>query len=168
MELNFERIIVGFASLLIIGAFHPLVIWCEYHFSYKIWPLFLLCGLVCIVFALFVEGILSTLFGLLGAAFLWSIRELIEQAHRVEREWFPKKHKRSQSFFDSLEEESDSQPLAQLFLPKIRNTRKAYLYEFLPHKKLYTLISNASYTSNEVNTDCFTKRSGKGLEPQRQ
>ena len=37
MELNFEGIAVGAASLLVIGAFHPLVIWCEYHFSQKIW-----------------------------------------------------------------------------------------------------------------------------------
>ena len=46
MELNLEGIAVGAASLLVIGAFHPLVIWCEYHFSQKIWPLFLLCGLI--------------------------------------------------------------------------------------------------------------------------
>ena len=38
MELNLEGIAVGGASLLVIGAFHPLVIWCEYHFSQKIWP----------------------------------------------------------------------------------------------------------------------------------
>ena len=48
MELNLEGIAVGAASLLVIGAFHPLVIWCEYHFSQKIWPLFLLCGLICL------------------------------------------------------------------------------------------------------------------------
>ena len=48
MELNLEGIAVGGASLLVIGAFHPLVIWCEYHFSQKIWPLFLLCGLICL------------------------------------------------------------------------------------------------------------------------
>lgn len=55
MELNLEGIAVGGASLLVIGAFHPLVIWCEYHFSQKIWPLFLLCGLICLGLALFVQ-----------------------------------------------------------------------------------------------------------------
>ena len=53
MELNFEGSQLGGASLLVIGAFHPLVIWCEYHFSQKIWPLFLLCGLICLGLALF-------------------------------------------------------------------------------------------------------------------
>ena len=90
MELNFEGIAVGAVSLLVIGAFHPLVIWCEYHFSQKIWPLFLLCGLICLVLALFVQGLLSILL-----AFLWSIRELKEQARRVERGWFPKNPKRT-------------------------------------------------------------------------
>ena len=64
MELNLEGIAVGGASLLVIGAFHPLVIWCEYHFSQKIWPLFLLCGLICLGLALFVQGLLSILWDL--------------------------------------------------------------------------------------------------------
>ena len=92
MELNLEGIAVGGASLLVIGAFHPLVIWCEYHFSQKIWPLFPLCGLICLGLALFV---LSILLGLVGVAFLWSIRELKEQERRVERGWFPQKTKRT-------------------------------------------------------------------------
>lgn len=91
MELNLEGIAVGGASLLVIGAFHPLVIWCEYHFSQKIWPLFPLCGLICLGLALFVQGLLSILLGLVGVAFLWSIRELKEQERRVERGWFPQK-----------------------------------------------------------------------------
>ena len=95
MELNLEGIAVGGASLLVIGAFHPLVIWCEYHFSQKIWPLFLLCGLICLGLALFVQGLLSILLGLVGVAFLWSIRELKEQARRVERVWFPQNPKRT-------------------------------------------------------------------------
>ena len=70
MELNWEGVVVGAASLLVIGAFHPLVIWCEYRFTQRIWPVFLIAGC------------------------LWSIRELKEQAKRVERGWFPKNPKR--------------------------------------------------------------------------
>ena len=33
----FNGIILGIASFLSIGVFHPIVIWCEYHFSYRIW-----------------------------------------------------------------------------------------------------------------------------------
>ena len=89
MELNLEGVVVGAASLLVIGAFHPLVIWCEYRFTQRIWPVFLIAGLLCLLPAL-----LSILLGLLGAGCLWSIRELKEQAKRVERGWFPKNPKR--------------------------------------------------------------------------
>ena len=89
MELNLEGVVVGAASLLVIGAFHPLLIWCEYRFTQRIWPVFLIAGLLCLL-----AGLLSILLGLLGAGCLWSIRELREQAKRVERGWFPKNPKR--------------------------------------------------------------------------
>ena len=41
------------------------------------------------------QGLLSILLGLVGVAFLWSIRELKEQARRVERGWFPQNPKRT-------------------------------------------------------------------------
>ena len=87
MELNFEGAIVGAAALLVIGAFHPLVIWCEYRFTQRIWPVFLITGLLCMLAALLLQGLLSV-------GCLWSIRELKEQTKRVERGWFPKNPKR--------------------------------------------------------------------------
>ena len=68
MQLNFEGIAVGAASLLIIGAFHPLVIWCEYHFTQRVWPVFLVAGYSVLCGALFVQGIISIVLGLLGVA----------------------------------------------------------------------------------------------------
>ena len=56
MELNFEGVVVGVMSLVIIGAFHPLVIWFEYHFTQSIWPVFLIAGLLCLIAALFIQG----------------------------------------------------------------------------------------------------------------
>ena len=94
MELNFEGVIVGAAALLVIGAFHPLVIWCEYRFTQRIWPVFLITGLLCMLAALLLQGLFSILLGLLSAGCLWSIRELKEQPTRVERGWFPKTAKR--------------------------------------------------------------------------
>ena len=94
MELNFEGVVVGVMSLVIIGAFHPLVIWFEYHFTQSIWPVFLIAGLLCLIAALFIQGLFSVLLGLLGVACICSIRELKEQARRVERGWFPKNPKR--------------------------------------------------------------------------
>lgn len=94
MELNFEGVIVGAAALLVIGAFHPLVIWCEYRFTQRIWPAFLITGLLCLLAALLLQGLFSILLGLLSASCLWSIRELKEQTKRVERGWFPQNPKR--------------------------------------------------------------------------
>ncbi|HJC13840.1 MAG TPA: DUF4491 family protein [Candidatus Agathobaculum intestinigallinarum] len=94
VELNFEGVIVGAAALLVIGAFHPLVIWCEYRFTQRIWPVFLITGLLCLLAALLLQGLFSILLGLLSAGCLWSIRELKEQTKRVERGWFPKNPKR--------------------------------------------------------------------------
>ena len=90
MELNFEGILIGIASLLIIGLFHPIVIKCEYYFSQRVWPVFLVTGLLLLAAALFVQGLFSILLALIGDACLWSIREIKEQAQRVAKGWFPK------------------------------------------------------------------------------
>ena len=90
MELNFEGLLIGIASLLIIGLFHPIVIKCEYYFSQRVWPLFLIAGLLLLAAALFAQGLFSILLALVGVACLWSIREIKEQAQRVAKGWFPK------------------------------------------------------------------------------
>ena len=90
MELNFEGILIGISSLLIIGLFHPIVIKCEYYFSQRVWPVFLVTGLLLLAAALFVQGLFSILLALIGVACLWSIREIKEQAQRVAKGWFPK------------------------------------------------------------------------------
>ena len=92
--MNGQGIIIAVVSFLCIGLFHPLVIWFEYHFTQSVWPVFLIAGLLCLIAALFIQGLFSVLLGLLGVACIWSIRELKEQARRVERGWFPKNPKR--------------------------------------------------------------------------
>lgn len=90
MAINFEGILVAFFSYVIIGIFHPVVIKCEYYFSSRIWPLFLVCGILLLGGALFTSGMLSIVLSLLGASFLWCIHELKEQEARVAKGWFPK------------------------------------------------------------------------------
>lgn len=94
MQFHFEGVAVGVLSLVMIGAFHPIVIKCEYYFSARIWPLFLLLGVGFLAAALFTQGLASIALGLLGVCCLWSIRELKEQAQRVEKGWFPRNPKR--------------------------------------------------------------------------
>ena len=49
-------LLIGIFSFVIIGVFHPIVIRCEYHFTWKIWPVFLAAGLICLLISLFVEN----------------------------------------------------------------------------------------------------------------
>ncbi len=91
---GFDGIIIAFSSLFIIGIFHPIVIKGEYYFSEKIWPLFLVAGLLLCVFSVFTSGIVSVILALTGSACLWSIKELKEQTKRVEKGWFPKNERR--------------------------------------------------------------------------
>ena len=93
--MNFTGIIIGVATFLIIGLFHPLVIKGEYYFGVRCWWVFARMGVAAVVAALFVEAVLlSTLLAVWGASSFWSIGELFEQRKRVEKGWFPKREKR--------------------------------------------------------------------------
>ena len=96
--LNFSGIIIGLTSFIIIGILHPVIIKCEYYFSSRIWPVFLVMGLIsCIISLLITSEIFSGIFGVLGCCLLWSIRELKQQEKRVARGWFPKNPNRKDS-----------------------------------------------------------------------
>ena len=50
MELNIYGLLIGLATFLIIGLFHPLVIKAGYYLGVKSWWLFLFAGIIfCIV-----------------------------------------------------------------------------------------------------------------------
>lgn len=88
--MNIWGILIGLAAFLLIGIFHPIVIKCEYHFGAKIWPLFLVAGVLCCTASLLVSNtFLSSLLAVLGFTCLWSIHELKEQENRVRKGWFP-------------------------------------------------------------------------------
>lgn len=90
MDLNFSGIIIGIATFLIIGLFHPLVIKAEYYIGVKSWWLFLLLGIASVVASLLVENLtLSILLGVVAFSSFWSIGEVFEQKKRVEKGWFP-------------------------------------------------------------------------------
>ena len=95
----FTGIIIAISTFLIIGLFHPIVIKAEYYFGVRIWWMFLVVGLACVVAALFIENdILSSLVGVFGASALWGIGELFAQKKRVEKGWFPKNPKRKDKY----------------------------------------------------------------------
>ena len=95
MPIYFEGALLGLATFLIIGLFHPIVIKTEYYSGTRFWWVFLVAGLGFVAAALFVADIVvSALLGIVGFSCLWSILELFEQKERVRKGWFPKNPKR--------------------------------------------------------------------------
>lgn len=95
MNFNYSGILIGVATFLIIGLFHPLVIKAEYYIGVKSWWIFLLLGVVAAVASLLIENLTaSVLLGVVAFSSFWSIGEVFEQRKRVEKGWFPKNPKR--------------------------------------------------------------------------
>jgi uncharacterized membrane protein len=96
MDFNFSGIIIGVATFLVIGLFHPLVIRAEYYIGVKSWWLFLLLGIISAMASLLVADlILSILLGVVAFSSFWSIGEVFQQKKRVEKGWFPANPKKS-------------------------------------------------------------------------
>ena len=92
--MNYDGLIVGAATFLIIGLFHPLVIKAEYYLGTRSWIWFLIAGLISIALSVLAGStIVSTLLGVLGFSCLWSIKEVFEQAERVRQGRYPKNPK---------------------------------------------------------------------------
>ena len=96
--MNWGGILLGTASFVIIGLFHPIVIWAEYHFGKGCWPVFLAVGLLLAAASLTVSNLYAgALLGIVAFSYFWSIRELFEQEQRVKKGWFPKNEKRKKT-----------------------------------------------------------------------
>ena len=89
--MNFTGIVVGLATFLIIGLFHPIVIKAEYYLGTKCWWVFLVIGIICALLSIVIENLVgSTILGVTAFSSFWSILELKEQRERVKKGWFPK------------------------------------------------------------------------------
>ena len=89
--MNFTGIVVGLATFLIIGLFHPIVIKAEYYLGTKCWWVFLVVGIICALLSIVIENLVgSTILGVTAFSSFWSILELKEQRERVKKGWFPK------------------------------------------------------------------------------
>lgn len=93
-KLDFEGLVIGFATFLIIGIFHPLVIKGEYYMGQRCNILFALGGAVSLLLSIFTSGVVSILLGVTAFSCFWSILEVREQRERVRKGWFPANPKR--------------------------------------------------------------------------
>lgn len=88
--MNFIGIIVGLATFLIIGLFHPIVIKAEYYLGTKCWWMFLLAGILFGLLSVMIDNLIaSTILGVTAFSSFWSIHELMQQKDRVRKGWFP-------------------------------------------------------------------------------
>ncbi len=89
--MNYTGLLVGLATFLIIGLFHPLVIKAEYYLGVKSWWIFALSGIIFSVLSILAEDMIwSTILGVTAFSSFWSILEVFEQKKRVQKGWFPK------------------------------------------------------------------------------
>ena len=93
--LHFTGLLLGMATFLIIGIFHPVVVKFYYWFGTRCWWWFLVLGVAAVVASLFVEAIIwQTLLGVLAFSSFWTIKEIFEQRELVAKGWFPANPKR--------------------------------------------------------------------------
>ncbi len=93
--MDFNGIIVGAATFLIIGLCHPLVIKAEYNYGKCAWWLFAVAGIILAAFSLLIDNnTVSTVCGAGAFSFFWGIGEMFEQEKRVLKGWFPENPKR--------------------------------------------------------------------------
>ncbi len=88
-NLNWEGLLVGACTFVIIGVFHPLVIKGEYYFGQRVKWAFATMGVATAFGALVTSGVLSCLLAVTAFSSFWSIKEVAEQAERVRKGWFP-------------------------------------------------------------------------------
>lgn len=94
-NLHLTGLIVGLASFLIIGIFHPIVIKCEYHFGTRCWWWFLLLGIGFLLLSLMLNDMLwQSITGVTAFSCFWTIKEIFEQKERVRKGWFPRNPRR--------------------------------------------------------------------------
>lgn len=103
--MNFEGILVGAATFIIIGICHPVVIKMEYHWGKESWWILAVVGLLFCVASVLSEGsTLSTILGACAFSCFWGIFEVFEQEERVLKGWFPMNPKRKEEYGKKLEE----------------------------------------------------------------
>ena len=108
-NLNFDGLIIGVLTFLIIGISHPAVIKGEYYFGTRIWWVFLALGIAGVVAAVLVRHItVSALLGVFAFTCLWGIKEIFEQQERVRKGWFPRNPRRKYPFDTDPAESPDA------------------------------------------------------------
>jgi len=101
--MNWFGLLLGVATLFIIGLGFVWVIRGERYFGYLWWPYVMGLGFLLIIFSLFLESNwASGLLGVTGASLAWGATEFKDQAVRAELGWFPFKKNKIQPPFAAI------------------------------------------------------------------
>ncbi|GMO37569.1 MAG: DUF4491 family protein [Candidatus Azobacteroides pseudotrichonymphae] len=93
--LNFNGLIIGLFTFIIIGLLHSLIIKVEYYWGIKPWRVFLAISIISAIASIVTPNFfISALCGILAFTSFWSIFEIFQQVKRVKRGWFPENPKR--------------------------------------------------------------------------
>jgi len=128
--MNLSGVFVGILAFLIIGIFHPIVVKLEYYYSKKVWPVYLVAGIIsCVVSLLVHQPIISPVLAVLGFTCFWSIKETFEQEERVQKAWFPANPDKLHRYFDQHQQENYE------YVHEYRNDNKIYVPSTYKGKK---------------------------------
>ena len=98
--INFDGLLIGIVTFLIIGLFHPVVVKAEYYWGTKCWWIFLVLGILGVIASLFIDSVfVSAICGVFAFSSFWTIKEIFEQG--VQKGWFPRNPKRKYPWDDS-------------------------------------------------------------------
>jgi len=96
---HYYGLIIGAATFLIIGVFHPIVIKAEYNWGKSSWIWFLAAGIIFSAASLLLMNLLvSIILAVAGFSSFWGIFEMFEQENRVLKGWFPENPKRHEYY----------------------------------------------------------------------
>ena len=83
-EYHLLGLVIGIATFLIIGLFHPVVVKAEYYWGTGCWWIFLVFGIGGIAWSLLTDNVLiAALAGVFAFSSFWTIKELLELHVRV-------------------------------------------------------------------------------------
>lgn len=101
--INFDGLLIGIVTFLIIGLFHPVVVKAEYYWGTKCWWIFLVLGILGVIASLFMDSVfVSAICGVFAFSSFWTIKEIFEQEERVQKGWFPRNPRRKYPWDDSV------------------------------------------------------------------
>ena len=101
--INFDGLLIGIVTFLIIGLFHPVVVKAEYYWGTKCWWIFLVLGILGVIASLFIDSVfVSAICGVFAFSSFWTIKEIFEQEERVQKGWFPRNPRRKYPWDDSV------------------------------------------------------------------